>query len=129
VLASRTRNPILAEILLRLAKDERRHFSFYYNKAKIELQARNAQRLTTFIIKHFWLPVGGGVKPGAEVDWILKYMLQGAEGEKVARRIDETIAKLPGLGWFNGLTLNRAKSLEKEERDNAPASAFAVPSQ
>jgi hypothetical protein len=98
VLASRTRNPILAEILHRLAKDERRHFSFYYNKAKIELQARNAQRLTTFIIKHFWLPVGGGVKPDAEVDWILKYMLQGAEGEKVARRIDETIAKLPGLG-------------------------------
>lgn len=129
VLASRTRNPILGELLHRLAKDERRHFSFYYNKAKIELQARNAQRLTTFIIKHFWLPVGGGVKPGAEVDWILKYMLQGAEGEKVARRIDETIAKLPGLGWFNGLTLNRAKSLEKEERDNAPASAFAVPSQ
>jgi hypothetical protein len=56
-------------------------------------------------------------------------MLQGAEGEKVARRIDETIAKLPGLGWFNGLTLNRAKSLEKKEHDNAPASALAIPSQ
>jgi hypothetical protein len=129
VLASRTRNPILAEILHRLSKDERRHFSFYYNKAKIELQARNAQRLTTFIIKHFWLPVGGGVKPDAEVDWILKYMLQGSEGEKVARRIDETIAKLPGLGWFDGLTLNRAKSLGKQARDNATARAFALPSQ
>ena len=127
--ASRTRNPILPEILRRLAKDERRHFSFYYNKAKIELQARSAQRLTTFIIKHFWLPVGGGVKPGAEVDWILKYMLQGSEGEKVARRIDETIGKLPGLGWFTGLTLNRAKSLEKSARENALAGAVAVPSQ
>jgi hypothetical protein len=119
VLASRTRNPILAEILRRLAKDERRHFSFYYNKAKIELQARNAQRLTTFIIKNFWLPVGGGVKPDAEVDWILKYMLQGSEGEKVARRIDETIAKLPGLHWFNGSTLHRAGGLEKAARENA----------
>ena len=96
VLAARTKNPILAEILHRLAKDERRHFSFYYNKAKIELQQRNAQRLTTFIIKHFWLPVGGGVKPDAEVNWILSYVLQGSEGEKVAQRIDETIAKLPG---------------------------------
>jgi len=38
VLAGRTRNPLLAEILRRLAKDERRHFSFYYNKARTELQ-------------------------------------------------------------------------------------------
>ena len=129
VLASRTLNPILAEILRRLAKDERRHFSFYYNKAKIELRERNAQRLTTFIIKHFWLPVGGGVKPDAEVDWILKYMLQGAEGEKIARRIDETIAKLPGLGWFEGLTLNRARSFENLGRGDAPTGAVALPSQ
>ena len=57
VLASRTQNPILAEILRRLAKDERRHFSFYYNKAKIELRERNAQRLATFVIKTFWLLV------------------------------------------------------------------------
>jgi Fatty acid desaturase len=46
VLARRTRNPILAELVGRLAKDERRHFSFYYNKARLELQAKNAQRLT-----------------------------------------------------------------------------------
>jgi hypothetical protein len=129
VLASRTRNPILAEILHRLAKDERRHFSFYYNKAKLELRERNAQRLTTFIIKHFWLPVGGGVKPDAEVDWMLQYMLQGAEGEQIARRIDETIAKLPGLGWFDGLTLNRAKSLAKQTQEAEPQPGLAMPSQ
>jgi hypothetical protein len=112
VLASRTQNPVLAEILRRLAKDERRHFSFYYNKAKLELQERNAQRLTTFIIKHFWLPVGGGVKPDEEVTWILNYILQGPEGEKVARRIDETIAKLPGLEWFDRLSASRAARLK-----------------
>jgi hypothetical protein len=115
VLASRTNHPALAEILRRLAKDERRHFSFYYNKAKSELQERNAQRLTTFIIKHFWLPVGGGVKPDAEVNWILNYILKGAEGEKVARRIDETIAKLPGLGWFDRLSASRDESLKRKE--------------
>ena len=59
VLARKTRNPILAEIVRRLAKDERRHFSFYYNKARLQLRSRNAQRLTSFIIRHFWLPVGG----------------------------------------------------------------------
>jgi len=62
VLARRTKNPILAEIVRRLAKDERRHFSFYYNKARLLLRPRNAQRLTSYIIRHFWLPVGGGVK-------------------------------------------------------------------
>jgi hypothetical protein len=128
VLAGRTRNPILAEILRRLAKDERRHFSFYYNKAKLELQARDAQRLTTFIIKHFWLPVGGGVKPDAEVHWILNYILRGSEGEKVACRIDETIAKLPGLGWFNRLSLSRAQSLKHLGDEEAPAAAVAITS-
>jgi hypothetical protein len=128
VLAARTQNPILAEILHRLAKDERRHFSFYYNKAKIELQKRNAQRLTTFIIKHFWLPVGGGVKPDAEVNWILNYVLQGSEGEKIAQRIDQTIAKLPGLGWFDRLSLSREKSRKRLNADQAPSGAVALPS-
>jgi len=128
VLAARTQNPILADLLRRLAKDERRHFSFYYNKAKLELQQRNAQRLTTFIIKHFWLPVGGGVKPDAEVNWILNYILRGSDGEKVARRIDETIAKLPGLGWFNHLSLSRAESLRRMSDEEAPTGAVALPS-
>jgi hypothetical protein len=113
VMARRTQNPVLAEILHRLAKDERRHFSFYYNKAKSQLQHRNAQRLTTFIIKHFWLPVGGGVKPDAEVDWILGYILGEPSGEQVAARIDQTIAKLPGLEWFDRLTRSREEALRK----------------
>jgi hypothetical protein len=128
VLARRTQNPLLADILRRLAKDERRHFSFYYNKAKLELQARNSQRLTTFIIKHFWLPVGGGVKPDAEVNWILNYILKGSEGEKIARRIDETIAKLPGLGWFKQLSLSRAHSLKLSGDQGAPVGAVVLPS-
>jgi rubrerythrin len=128
VLASRTRNPILAEILRCLAKDERRHFSFYYNKAKIKLQPRNAQLLTTFIIKQFWLPVGGGVKPDAEVNWILRYILNGSEGEAVARRIDAMIAKLPGLAWFNRLSLSREQSLRRTAAQNSRASELAVSS-
>jgi hypothetical protein len=127
VLAKRTRNPILAEILTRLAKDERRHFSFYYNKAKLQLREHNAQRLTTYIIKHFWLPVGGGVKPEAEVNWILNYVLRGAEGEAIARRIDQTIAKLPGLTWFRQLWLSREESLRRLGMRGAPFDAMALP--
>jgi rubrerythrin len=113
VLASKTKNPILAEIVRRLAKDERRHFSFYYNKARLQLQARNAQRLTSFIIRHFWLPVGGGVKPDSEVDWILSFILGDLQGAQIARRIDATIARLPGLGWFDRLSRSREEALRQ----------------
>jgi rubrerythrin len=122
VMVRRTQNPILAEMLRRLAKDERRHFSFYYNKARLELRHRNAQRLTSYIIKHFWLPVGGGVKPDAEVEWILSFILGDAMGVQVARRIDQTIAKLPGLGWFDRLMRSREESIRKTSRatESAP---------
>jgi rubrerythrin len=126
VLASRTQNPILAEVLRRLAKDERRHFSFYYNKAKIKLAPRGAQRLTTFIIKHFWLPVGGGVKSDAEVNWILRYVLNGTEGETVARRIDAMIAKLPGLQWFDRLHRSRQESLRAASEASSRVAELAV---
>jgi rubrerythrin len=111
VLATRTLNPLLAELLRRLAKDERRHFAFYYNKAREQLQHPAAQRLNRFVIKHFWLPVGGGVKPDGEVAWITKFILGDAAGSAVAARIDTTIAKLPGLEGFDGLSRTRSESL------------------
>jgi hypothetical protein len=120
VMARRTQNPILAEIVRRLAKDERRHFSFYYNKAKLELQARNAQRLTNFVIRNFWLPVGGGVKSDSEVSWILSFILGDPEGEQIARKIDSTIAKLPGLEWFDRLSRSREEALRRPEQWNKP---------
>jgi rubrerythrin len=116
VLAARTRNPLLAEILRRLAKDERRHFSFYYNKAKAQLLPRNAQRLTKVILQKFWMPVGEGVKPDSEVEWIGNYILGDASGAAVAARIDQTIARLPGMGWFRGLSATRDASLRRRKQ-------------
>jgi rubrerythrin len=111
VLARRTQNPIVAEVVRRLAKDERRHFSFYYSKARLMLQPRNAQRLTNFVVRNFWLPVGGGVKSDSEVSWILAFILGEPEGVEIARRIDTTIARLPGLGWFDRLSRSREEAL------------------
>jgi rubrerythrin len=124
ILAARTANPLLAEILRRLAKDERRHFSFYYNKARTHLGHVNAQRLTRFVLKHFWMPVGEGVKPDSEVEWIGRYILGDQQGEQVAARIDATIAKLPGMEWFEGLRRTRAASLQSPAAlDSEPISA------
>jgi Fatty acid desaturase len=117
VLAARTQNPLLAEILRRLAKDERRHFAFYYNKARLHLQPKNAQRLTEFILHKFWMPVGEGVKPNSEVEWIGHYILGDASGEAVAARIDHTIAKLPGMSWFRGLTATRETTIRNHSQE------------
>jgi len=131
VLARRTQNPILAEIVRRLAKDERRHFAFYFNKARLQLRERNAQRLTSFIIRHFWLPVGGGVKPDGEVDWILSFILGDPQGAEIAERIDSTIAKLPGLEWFDRLGKSRDQALRalgvEAVRESGERNAFPMP--
>ena len=113
ILAGRTANPVLADLLRRLAKDERRHFSFYYNKAKQQLTHRNAQRLASFILKKFWLPVGEGVKPDSEVDWMNRFILGDSFGAQVAARIDATIAKLPGMEWFNLMSRTREDTLRR----------------
>ncbi len=115
VLAGRTAHPILGELLRRLAKDERRHFSFYYNKAREQLVHPRAQKLTAFILKKFWLPVGAGIKPDEEVTFISRFVLGDAAGAKVARRIDSIIAKLPGMAWFDRLTLTRGAAIQHPE--------------
>jgi hypothetical protein len=129
VMARRTKNPILAEIVRRLAKDERRHFSFYYNKARLEMQSRNAQRLTNFVIRHFWLPVGGGVKSDSEVSWILSFILGDPDGAEIASRIDETIAKLPGLQWFDRLTQSREEALRASRHQTGTRQTVAYTQQ
>ena len=127
VMARRTQNPVLAEIVRRLAKDERRHFAFYYNKAHLTLAPRNAQRLTNFVIRNFWLPVGGGVKPEGEVDWILSFLLGDPKGAEIATRIDQTIAKLPGLEWFDRLSRSRDQALHLLTPGNPERTRSATP--
>ena len=106
VLIARTSNPLLKTILTRIIKDERRHFSFYYNKAAPNLQPIQAQRLTSLLLKKFWTPVGSGVKRDPDVDWMVRYVFGDETGSAAARRIDATISRLPGLAWFNLLTLS-----------------------
>jgi len=97
ILARRTQNPILRELLPRLAKDERRHFSFYFNKARPLLKSTTAQRLTAWALQRFWTPVGQGVKESPEVQWTMKFIFDGAEGLAAAQRIDAIVSRLPGL--------------------------------
>ena len=109
VLVSRTSNPLLRTVLTRIIKDERRHFSFYYNKARESLAADRAQWFTTLLLKKFWTPVGAGIKQDPDVDWMIQFIFGTPAGKTVAQRIDSTLSRLPGLAWFNLLSETAAR--------------------
>src|SRR5690606_8714551 len=62
-----TQNPVLAELFRRIAKQERRHFAYYFGQAKRRLEGSTShQRFCRFIAQRFYAPVGSGVKTDAE---------------------------------------------------------------
>lgn len=113
ILAHRTQNPVLRDLLLRVIKDERRHFSFYFNKARALLESKTAQRMTRWTLSRFWTPVGQGVKTSSEVQWTMKYLFGGTQGLVTAQRIDSIIARLPGLDGLHLLTDTRVSALRE----------------
>jgi len=122
VLARRTQNPVLRELLCRIAKDERRHFSFYFSKARPLLQSKASQKVTRIILRYFWTPVGDGVKSIDDVHWTMRFVFNKPDAREVTHRIDSVIARLPGLGWFN--LVSSMKGLRGNPHQ-APAEACA----
>ncbi len=101
-MARQTKNPVLAELLRRIARDESRHFGFYYYKAAQGLKASLfTQKLAALLLRLFWTPVGEGVKPARETDFLLRRIFAGEEGAASIERIDRSMRRLPSLGWFN----------------------------
>ncbi len=98
-------HPTLTEILRRIMKQEGRHIDFYSTQARSRLaDSRAAQRLTRWALRRFWAPVGTGVVPDQEVDFLRGYLFGDEDGKAVADRIDRRVDRLPGL---DGLRLLR----------------------
>jgi hypothetical protein len=96
-IAARTANPVLAELCLRIAKQERRHYAWYYNSAKENLaRSTTGQRLTRFIMNRIWTPVGVGVKSEDENAWVLSALF-GGEHEELFDKLQDKLTALPGL--------------------------------
>ena len=96
-LAEIERHPVLDELLGRIMRDEARHFAFYYKHAERRLARPGAARIARFLIDRFWAPVGSGVAPAEETLFMGRHLFGDAEGRAAARRIDETIRRLPGF--------------------------------
>src|SRR5579885_426584 len=94
----RTQNPVLRELCQRIAKQERRHFAWYYNGAQERLQkCPRARAVTRWILERVWSPVGAGVKKEADVIHVYNLLFPGKAGETTGNEIDEKIRALPGL--------------------------------
>jgi hypothetical protein len=90
--------------LHRIMKQEGHHTDFYSAQARSRLgREPGAQRLTRWALIHFWAPVGSGVVPDREVDFLRGRLFGGDEGRAVAERIDCRVDRLPRLEGLNPL--------------------------
>src|SRR6478752_463111 len=102
-MAEKEGNPVLAELLKRIAKQETRHVAFYASQARDRLaKSKKAQVIARFALTKFWGPVGSGVMSDDEVTHVMNDLFAGPDGRKLVRDIDSHIAKLPGL---EGITI------------------------
>lgn len=105
-LEARAGHPALSALLDRIARDESRHFGFYFEQARRRLAASpRTRRAVRAFVEHFWAPVGSGVRAHSEVEALAGLLFDGADGREAARRIDRTIQRLPG---FAGVPLVEA---------------------
>jgi hypothetical protein len=100
-LIDRTGHPLLDAVLSRIIKDERRHFSFYFNQARLRLRPRAAQILTSIAVRNFWTPGGSPVRGDGDARRVCGYLFGDEQGRLRLADHDSMIARLPGLGWFD----------------------------
>jgi rubrerythrin len=104
-LASETKNPVLAELCRRIAKQERRHFAYYFAQARSRLaEGRFPQRLTRWVATQFFAPVGSGVKTDEQSARMVAQLFPGDRIIEVMRYVEKRMAQLPGMAGLDACT-------------------------
>ena len=97
-LAAKAQHPVLSELLRRIMRQEGRHIDFYTVSARQRLaESATARRLTRFALRRYWAPVGAGVMPPVELEFLVRHLFGDDEGRVAAQRIDRLVGRLPGL--------------------------------
>lgn len=96
-LAALAGHPILSELLARIIRDESRHFGFYFQQAERRLGSPRVAWIARRLVDRFWAPVGSGVQPAEETRFLARYLFSGVDGAVAARKIDDTMRRLPGF--------------------------------
>jgi rubrerythrin len=104
-MARATKNPVLAELCRRIAKQERRHFAYYFGQARDKLTGQTwAQKFTRWIARKFYAPVGGGVKTDAEGARLVAQLFPGDRIFEVMSYIERRMGQLPGMDGLDCCT-------------------------
>lgn len=123
-LIASTEHPVLVELLERIIKDERRHFAFYRAQARLRLaRSRRARTVTRWALQRLWAPVGTGVRPQAETDFVVARLFGDADGTREALEMDATIGELPGLEGCRVFRSALAEALFRAGRTAGPLRA------
>ena len=128
---ARTKHPVLVELLGRIIKDERRHFAFYYNQARTRLEGNaRAQRLVRWALGSFWTPVGTGVRPQEETDYVVCRLFGDDAGLEGLLEMEHEMSKLPGLSGMRLMRRARNRALKRmgatARRTKLPIAAFTA---
>jgi hypothetical protein len=93
-----TQNPILKILCDRIAKQERRHFAWYFNHARdLLLESSGARILARKLLEFNWVPVGAGIKSPEEVKRLFLTLFPREAARKIVNEIDSKMGTLPGL--------------------------------
>jgi len=104
-LGESTKNPVLKELSARIAKQERRHFAFYFNQAQRSLaKNRRARWLTRLLLRYYFAPVGAGLKGNQTCLKLYQSLFPGALGTALCAEVDGRIRRLPGLSDLAPMT-------------------------
>jgi hypothetical protein len=95
---AKTEHPVLIQLLQAVIKDERRHFAFYRAQARMRLaRSEQARTITRWALEHLWAPVGTGVRPQSETDFVIHSLFGDADGMVAVKEMEHTLGELPGL--------------------------------
>lgn len=101
-LLRRADHPVLSELLRRIMRQEGRHVDFYAAEARDRLERdRRARTMTRRALQHLWRPVGAGVMPRTEQQFLVEYLFGDDAGRQAAARVDRHVDRLPGLGGLH----------------------------
>ena len=98
LLAAGSGDPVLSELLRRIAAQEARHYSFYLLQAEWRLaSSRLARKVLPRILRGSWTPVGigDGYKTAEEFRRVIDHLNDSPDSQRIIARMDRRFAALP----------------------------------
>ena len=93
---AKTENVALTQVLRAIIKQERRHFAFYRAQARVRLaESQRARRLVRWTMDHLWAPVGTGIRPQEETDFVVAYLFNDPDGAVALKEMDGIDRRAP----------------------------------